>query len=177
MENPFIETALKVFRQYQDLGTKTIERLNDEQLHWEPSPGANSIAVNIQHLAGNMRSRFTEFLTTDGEKPNRNRDAEFDEHADLTKDALLMMWNNGWNILYSALEGLTDKDLQRNVLIRGERYTVLGAVQRQVAHYAYHVGQIIYLGKVLLGDQWESLSIPRGESDAFNRNMQERFKS
>jgi hypothetical protein len=176
MKNPFIETALKVFRQYQDLGTKTIERLDDDQLHWEPSPGANSVAVNIQHLAGNMRSRFTDFLTTDGEKPNRHRDTEFDEHADLTKEALLTMWHNGWNILFNALEGISDNDLQREVSIRGERYTVLGAIQRQIAHYAYHVGQIVYLGKVLLGDKWESLSIPRGESDTFNNAMKERFK-
>ena len=171
MENPFLTNALKIFRQYQDLGTKAIDRLNDEQLHWEPSPGANSIAVNVQHLAGNMRSRFTDFLIADGEKPDRHRDAEFEENAELTKDALMTMWNNGWAILYHALEQLTDGDLQREVLIRGEKHTVLGAVQRQIAHYAYHVGQIVYLGKVLLGEKWESLSIPRGQSDAFNQSM------
>lgn len=172
MESTVLTNALKIFQQYRELGTKAILRLNDDQLHWEPSPGANSIAVTVQHLAGNMRSRFTDFLTTDGEKPDRHRDGEFEENADLTKDALLAMWNNGWEILYTALEHLTDDDLQRVVLIRGEKHTVLEAVQRQIAHYAYHVGQIVYLGKVLLGENWESLSIPRGGSDAFNRSMQ-----
>jgi len=174
MANGFLTNALKIFRQYQELGTKTIQSLDDEQLHWEPSDGANSIAVIVQHLSGNMRSRFTDFLTTDGEKPTRNRDAEFEPNADLTKVALVAMWNNGWQIVYDALQPLSENDLTCDVTIRGEEHTVLEAVQRQVAHYAYHVGQIVYLGKVLLGENWESLSIPRGGSDAFNRDMQKR---
>ena len=172
MANDFLTNALKIFRQYQDLGTKTMQRLNDDQLHWEPSEGANSIAIIVQHMSGNMRSRFTDFLTSDGEKPTRNRDAEFEPNAELTKDALVGMWNDGWQNVYVALQPLTENDLNRAVTIRGEKHSVLEAVQRQIAHYAYHVGQIVYLGKVLLGENWESLSIPRGGSDAFNRGMQ-----
>jgi hypothetical protein len=153
-----------------------LERMTDEQLHWEPAAGSNSAAVIVKHLSGNMRSRFTDFLTADGEKPNRNRDSEFEDDATLSKDEILAMWQAGWNVLYKALQPLSDADLQRSVFIRGEEHTALGAVQRQIAHYALHVGQLIYISKMIAGDKWESLSIPRGKSNEFNAQMSQKTK-
>jgi hypothetical protein len=171
MTEQVITNAVKIFKQYQRLGEKALERMTDEQLHWIPAPGSNSAAIIVKHLAGNMRSRFTDFLTTDGEKPDRNRDSEFEDDPAMSKEEILALWHSGWNILYKALEALTDADLQRIILIRGEEYTVLGAVQRQLAHYGSHIGQLIYISKLFAGENWESLSIPRGKSNEFNARM------
>ena len=142
----------------------------DEQLFASLDAEANSIAIIVKHLAGNMRSRFTDFLTSDGEKPDRNRDSEFEEAAS-TRDELMRQWENGWAIVFGALEPLTDEDMDRTVTIRGEAHSVMQAIHRQVAHYAYHVGQIVLLAKHAAGPRWESLSVPRGKSEEFNRRV------
>lgn len=133
-------------------------------------PQSNSIAMIVKHLAGNMRSRWTDFLTSDGEKPNRNRDSEFVDPP-ATRADLLAMWDSGWKCLFSALESLTDSDLSRTVLIRTEPHSVLQAINRQIAHYSYHVGQIVFLARHFAGGPWTSLTIPRGRSSSFNDSV------
>jgi hypothetical protein len=160
MKSGFIKSALRQFSLYRSLGEKTIARLSDAQLHHSPGENDNSIAVIMRHLHGNMLSRWTDFLTTDGEKPSRDRDAEFESDNE-PKEKLLSRWNEGWHCLFDALEPLTDEDLQRTVTIRSEEMTAMEAIHRQIAHYAYHVGQIVYLGKMQVGDSWQSLSIPK----------------
>lgn len=146
-------------------------QLTDEELQVALDPESNCIAIIVKHMAGNMRSRWTDFLTSDGEKPNRNRDGEFDEPP-ATRAELMAMWETGWNCLFSALEPLTDADLGRTITIRGETHSVMQAINRQVAHYASHCGQIIFLAKHLRGSDWKSLSIPRKQSAEFNRHVQ-----
>lgn len=149
------------------MGAKTIARLSTEQLHWEPQGEPNSIAVIVKHLHGNILSRWTDFLTTDGEKPNRQRDAEF-ESDQASREDILRQWEEAWQCLEASLGSLTDADLEKTVYIRNEAHTVIDAINRQLAHVAYHVGQMVYAGKMLLQDKWESLSIPKGQSAAFN---------
>jgi hypothetical protein len=163
----FLSLAIDRFKQQQDLGSKTLEQLSgDDDVHWSPDPESNSIAVIVQHLYGNMISRFTGFLTTDGEKPDRNRDREFIEQR-LTLNELKAKWNDGWNCVYGAIQPLTEKDLDQEVFIRGESHTVMEAIMRQLAHYSYHVGQIVYVGKQIKGSNWKSLSIPKGKSEEY----------
>ena len=164
----YLQDTLAVLRQYKTMAEQAMDQVTDEQLHAALDPEMNSIAVIIQHMAGNMRSRWTDFLTTDGEKPDRNRDAEF-EASPATRAELLALWDQGWRICFSAIESLTDSDLAREVFIRGERHSVLQAINRQLAHYAAHIGQIVFLAKHLSHANWQSLSIPRGQSAAFNR--------
>jgi hypothetical protein len=171
MNTGFMESALRQFEYYKMLGEKTFEQLNDEQLFWRNGDETNSIAIIIKHLWGNMLSRWTDFLTTDGEKEWRDRDAEFDVEVQSRKD-LLEKWEEGWSCLFAALHPLTDSDLQTIVYIRNQGHTVLEAINRQLAHYPYHVGQIVCIGKMLSGDNWQSLSILRGQSETFN---QEKF--
>ena len=161
-------TALrKQFTYYRHFGRRTLDQLTDEQLFQDDAARSNSVAVIVKHLHGNMRSRWTDFRTTDGEKPWRNREDEFvDDFPD--RAALEAVWAEGWATLEAALEGLTDADLEEVVYIRNEGHTVFEALARQLAHYAYHVGQIVLLGKQLRGAEWTSLSIPRGESERFN---------
>lgn len=142
-------------------------QVTDEQLRLTLDPESNSIAIIVKHLAGNMRSRWLDFLTSDGEKPDRNRESEF-EAPPATRAELMQLWETGWNYVFSALEPLTDADLVRTVHIRTEPYTVIEAVHRQIAHYAYHVGQIVFLAKHFRSSNWKSLSIPRGRSAEFN---------
>ena len=164
----FLENSIKLFRSYQSLGEKAMAQLTVEEVLRKPNEESNSIALIVHHLSGNMQSRFTDFMTTDGEKPWRNREKEFDEaYAD--KAAMMTAWENGWQCLYAALEPLRESDLTTIVYIRHEGQTVLEAIQRQLAHYASHIGQIIYQAKVIKGSQFQSLSIPRGGSDAFNK--------
>lgn len=160
----FLESAHDEFRRYKRLGEKAIEQVRDDAgLRWSPDPESNSIAIVVKHIAGNMISRWTDFLTTDGEKPTRNRDFEFVD--DLSSRAeLLDVWERGWKCLFEALAPLTEADLQRTVYIRGEAHTVLQAINRQIGHYAYHVGQIVWIAKHLQSGSWNSLSIPRGKS-------------
>ncbi|HTP87486.1 MAG TPA: DUF1572 domain-containing protein [Bryobacteraceae bacterium] len=166
----YLADSLAVLRQYKKMAERAIEQVSDEQLFALLDGEANSIALIVKHMAGNMRSRWTDFLTTDGEKPDRNRDSEFVDPP-ATREALLAVWEDGWRRVFTALEPLTDADLTRTVAIRGEAHSVMQAINRQIAHYASHVGQIVLLAKHFQGAQWKSLSIPKGMSEAFNRKM------
>ncbi len=162
--------SLAIFRHYKKLGERAIDQLSDEQLFAVLDPEMNSIAQIVKHMAGNMRSRWTDFLNSDGEKPDRMRDSEFVEPPP-TREAVLAMWNEGWGLVFGALEPLNDADLGRTVYIRGEAHSVTQAIHRQIAHYAYHVGQIVLLAKHLSGASWKSLSIPRNRSADFNAKV------
>jgi hypothetical protein len=156
----YLKDALALFRFYKKMGEGAIEQVTGEQLFAVLDPEMNSIAVIVKHMAGNMRSRWTDFLTTDGEKPDRNRDSEFEDPPE-DRQALMALWEKGWAQVFSALEPLTDADLGRTVTIRGEAHSVMQAIHRQIAHYACHCGQIVLLAKHFQSDQWISLSIPR----------------
>ena len=165
-QKDFITLAIQRFEQLRDLGAKTLEQINEEQAHWSPDAESNSIAVIVQHIHGNALSRFTEFLTSDGEKPTRHRDEEFiEQHISLAR--LEQLWEEGWDCVFAAIRPLDNSDLDREVFIRNESHTVMEAIIRQISHYAYHVGQIVYLGKQLKGSDWKTLSIPRGRSNDF----------
>ena len=166
----YIADSLAVFRQYKRLAERAMEQIADEQLFAVLDPEANSIAIVVKHMAGNMRSRWTDFLTTDGEKPNRNRDSEFIDPP-ATRQALLAEWEDGWNRVFTAIEPLTDADLSRTVTIRGEAHSVMQAINRQLAHYPHHVGQIVLLAKHFACEHWQSLSVPRNKSAEFNRKV------
>ena len=168
--NSYLEDSLAVFRYYKKLAEGAMAQVTDEQLLAVLDSEINSIAVIVKHMAGNMRSRWTEFLTSDGEKPNRDRDAEFIEPP-ATREALLAMWDNGWQCLFQALEPLSEQHLSQTVAIRGEAHSVMQAINRQIAHYAYHCGQIVLLAKHFHHRGWKSLSIPRGQSGGFNRRV------
>lgn len=160
MANNFLQNAISVFLNYKKMGEKTIEQLNDNELYYQPNEESNSIAIIMQHLWGNMKSRWTDFLTTDGEKPWRERDAEF-ENGNLTKQKLLEKWDEGWACLLNALDSLQPEDLEKTITIRGEAHTVIAAIHRQIAHYAYHIGQMVYIAKIVKNTDWQTLSIPR----------------
>lgn len=166
----YLEDSLEIFRHYKKLADRAMVQVSDDQLFATLDPEANSIAIVVKHMAGNMRSRFTDFLTTDGEKPTRNRDSEFVDPAP-TRAALLQDWEGGWSCVFSALEPLTDDDLDRTITIRGEAHSVMQAINRQVAHYSNHVGQILLLAKHFAGGHWQSLSVPRNQSAEFNRRV------
>lgn len=166
----YIENALKNFRALKDLADKAVKQVDDEEFFRAPDAESNSIALIMKHLAGNMRSRWTDFLTTDGEKPDRRRDSEFVlETTD--RAAMLERWEAGWRALFGALEALAPADLMRTVTIRHEPHTVVEAINRQLTHYGAHVGQIIFLAKLFKSADWQTLSIPRQKSDAFNEEM------
>lgn len=169
----FLTTSKKQFEYYKLLGEKAIAQLEEEQLWQQTNEDSNSIAMIINHLVGNMLSRWTDFLTTDGEKPWRNRDAEFETFKP-TKSEVMARWESGWNCLFQALNQLEDSDLNRIIYIRNEGHTVQEAIIRQIAHYSYHVGQIVFAAKQLKNSTWNSLSIPRNASAAFNS---EKFSS
>lgn len=171
LSTSYIADSLSLFRYYKKLGEGAIEQVSDEQLFAALDPEMNSIAIIAKHIAGNMRSRWTDFLTSDGEKPERNRDTEF-EHPPSDRTELLELWNDGWGRVFAALEPLSDPDLERTVTIRGEPHSVMQAINRQVAHYSYHVGQIVFLAKHLTSNGWKSLSVPRNKSADFNRKVQ-----
>lgn len=171
MNTGYLESAIRQFEYYKMLGEKTFEQLTDEQLFWRNGDETNSVAIIIKHLWGNMMSRWTDFLTTDGEKEWRHRDAEFEmEVQDRTE--LIKKWEEGWECLFVALRPLSDEDLQTIVYIRNQGHTILEAINRQLCHYPYHVGQIVCIGKMLKADDWKSLSILRGQSETYN---QEKF--
>ncbi len=170
MDNNYLESAKKQFEYYKQLGDKTFAQLSEEQLFWQYNPESNSIAMIINHLNGNMRSRWTDFLNSDGEKEWRNRDREF-EQLITTKAALLAKWNEGWACLFDGINALTTADLTKTVFIRNQAHSVTEAINRQLAHYPYHVGQIVFLGKMCADQNWQSLSIPRGDSDKYNADM------
>jgi hypothetical protein len=170
----FLEDALAVFRKYKQLGEDAMAQLGDEDFFTLIDAEANSVAIIVKHLAGNMRSRWSDFLTTDGEKPDRNRDAEFRLEAETTRAEVLGWWEEGWRYVFEAVEPLEASDLMRTVTIRGEPHTVVKAINRQLTHYAYHVGQIVLLAKHFKAENWRSLSIAPGDSEAFNQSMRER---
>jgi hypothetical protein len=160
------EESLISFRSYKKMGEAAMAQVSDEQLFATLDPESNSIAIIVKHLAGNMRSRWTDFLSSDGEKPDRDRDSEFMD-APATRDDLMGLWEAGWSSVFTALEPLSDQDLGRTITIRGEPHSVMQAINRQVGHYAAHVGQIVLLAKHFQQSQWRSLSIPRGKSAEF----------
>jgi len=166
----YLEDSISIFRYYKRLADEAVAQLSDEQLYESIDPEMNSIAVIIKHMSGNMRSRWSDFLTMDGEKPWRNRDTEF-EQPPPTREALLDLWEEGWQTLFSALEPLTESDLGRTVTIRGEPHSVMQTINRQLAHYPYHCGQIIFWAKHLRADNWRSLSVPRHQSQEFNQKV------
>jgi hypothetical protein len=167
MDNDYLESIKKQFQYYKMLGDKTFAQLSEEAFFWQFNEDSNSIAIIVNHLSGNMLSRFTDFLTSDGEKEWRNRDAEFEVSA-TTKQEVLIQWEKGWNCFLHALTALTEEDLGKIVYIRNQGHTVTEALNRQLAHYPYHIGQIVMLGKMLAQQPWESLSIPKGGSKTFN---------
>ena len=166
----YLEDSLGLFRHYKKLADSAMAQVTDEHLFTILDDEMNSIAIIIKHMAGNMRSRFTDFLTSDGEKPNRDRDREFIDPPQ-TRAAVLEVWESGWICLFEALEPLTSTDIERAITIRGEAHSVMQAINRQIAHYAYHCGQIVFLAKHLQHNHWESLSVPRGMSAEFNRRV------
>ncbi len=166
----YLDSAIKRLSYYKELGDKTFDQLDENDFHYTTDEDNNSIALIIQHMAGNMLSRWTDFLTTDGEKDWRNRDTEFEEQH-LTKAALLAYWQKGWDCCLDALNALTEDDLLKTIYIRTEALPVVDAINRQLAHYPYHVGQIIYIAKAIKKDGWQNLSIPKGNSSQFNRQM------
>ncbi len=172
----YIEDSLAVFRYYKKLAERAMEQVTDAQLFALLDDEANSIAIIVKHMTGNMRSRWTDFLTTDGEKPNRNRDSEFVDPPP-TREALLREWEHGWGCVFAAIETLTDADLCRTITIRGEAHSVMQAINRQLAHYPHHVGQIVLLAKHFAGPRWQSISVPRNQSAEFNRKVAAREAS
>ncbi len=167
MEDNFLESVKKQFAYYKLLGEKTFEQLEDEKLFWQYNSESNSIAIIVKHLSGNMLSRWTDFLISDGEKEWRHRDAEF-ENDIASRDLLLKTWNAGWDCLFNTLNGLKSSDLDTIIYIRNQGHTVMEAINRQLAHYPYHVGQIVFIGKMVADANWKSLSIPKGNSQNFN---------
>jgi hypothetical protein len=165
----YLEEARRQFRGYKRLGEGALTQLNDEEFFVTLDSESNSVAIIVKHMAGNMRSRFTDFLTTDGEKPDRYRDQEFELSSETTRAEVTRWWESGWSCVFSAIDALQPEDVQHAVTIRGEPHTVLQAINRQLAHYAYHVGQIVFLAKHLRSKDWKSLSIPRGQSEEFKR--------
>lgn len=170
VQNHF-EDAISSFKSYKNLADKAIAQMKDEEFFVSLDEESNSVAVIMKHIAGNMFSRWTDFLTSDGEKPNRNRDMEFVIDANTTKEDVLDHWERGWACVFAAIEPLTPEDFEKTVTIRGEPHTVVQAINRQVTHYAYHIGQIVFLAKHFRSTQWNSLSIPRNKSAEFNATM------
>ncbi|WEA00199.1 DUF1572 family protein [Mucilaginibacter sp. SJ] len=167
MENDYLTSVKKQFAYYKSLGEKTFEQLTDEQLYWQYNPESNSVAMIVNHMAGNMISRWTDIFTTDGEKPTRNREAEFTPSTP-ARQTITETWEQGWQCLFDTLDKLTAEDLDKIIYIRNQGHTVMEAINRQLAHYPYHVGQIVFLGKMLCNENWHSLSIPRGQSENYN---------
>jgi hypothetical protein len=166
----YLEDSIALFRYYKALTEGAIAQLRDEDLLTVLDGEMNSIAIIVKHISGNMQSRWTDFLTSDGEKPDRDRDSEF-EDAPATREALMTAWQRGWQRLFAAIEPLREADLNRTVTIRGEAHSVMQAINRQVAHYSYHCGQIVFLAKHFQHDDWKALSVPRKRSAEFNRRV------
>jgi hypothetical protein len=166
----YIKDSTSLFRYYKKLGENAIAQCPDSGLVAQIDPESNSIGVIVKHFSGNMRSRWTEFLTSDGEKPNRNRDAEF-EDPPKNRAEILDLWDGGWKCVFTALEALSDADLTKTVTIRGEEHSVMQAINRQVAHYSYHIGQIVFLAKHFAGANWKPITVPKSKSQEFNADV------
>lgn len=169
-EANFLKNAIQQFRDYKLLAEKTFEQLKDDEFHYQPNEATNSVAINITHLHGNMLSRWTNFLTEDGEKEWRKRDDEFETYS-YSGERLLELWEEGWQAVFTAVESLQAADLEKIIYIRSQPLSVIDAIHRQLTHYAYHVGQIVMLGKCIKGNEWQSLSIAKGQSLQFNIDM------
>ncbi|MCY7360865.1 MAG: DUF1572 domain-containing protein [Ignavibacteria bacterium] len=167
----YLENCIKEFKGLKTLGEKSFAQIKDEDFFWSPDEESNSIAIIVRHLSGNMISRWTDFLTTDGEKEYRKRDEEFERLFYTDKDDVIARWEKGWKCFLDTLESLNENDLMKDVYIRKEKHTVIAAINRQLAHYAYHVGQIVFISKHLESSNWKSLSIPRGKSNDFNKTI------
>jgi beta-glucosidase-like glycosyl hydrolase len=166
----YLSDSLSLFRYYKKLGERAMAQVPDDQLFYSQDVDCNSIAIIVKHLAGNMLSRWTDLLTSDGEKPNRNRDTEF-ENPPKDREELMRAWEQGWTCLLNALESLKDSDLNQRIFIRGEAHSVMQAINRQLCHYAYHVGQIVFAAKQRRTGDWNSLTVPRGKSADYNRRV------
>lgn len=176
MESSFLSSSIKQFEYYKSLGDKTFEQLNFVEIQKEFVKESNSISIIVKHMAGNMLSRWTNFMTEDGEKPWRHRDQEFVESY-ASKQEVIKAWENGWDCVFNALKPLTNDDLEKIIYIRNQGHTVTEAINRQLCHYAYHIGQIVFLGKLIKENQWKSLSIPKGKSEDFNAKKFSKEKS
>lgn len=167
--NSYLESIKKQFEYYKMLGDKTFEQIPEDKLFWKPNIESNNIAMLVKHISGNMFSRWTDFLTTDGEKDWRNRDAEFNNDIK-TKTDLLILWNKGWDCLFNTISSLTNQDLEKEIYIRNMGHSVVEAINRQLAHYPYHIGQIVFLGKLIQQKSWKTLSIAKGNSKTYNKD-------
>jgi hypothetical protein len=176
MDSPFLTSAKKLFLYYKGLGEKAIAQLDDNQINFKANEASNSVALIVHHITGNMLSRFTDFLTTDGEKPWRNRESEF-EVGYKDKAEMMVAWEKGWKLLFDTIDSLKEEDLTKIIYIRNEGQSVQDALMRQLAHYPHHVGQILYIAKILKGNDWKSLSIPKGGSTGYNEKKFEEEKS
>ena len=165
----YLETVIRRVKYYKELGESTFSQVEEKDLHFQPGAESNSIAVIVQHMTGNMLSRWTDFLTEDGEKEWRQRDEEFEVHH-YSKQQVIDLWNKGWDCFLDALSALNEDDLLKTVFIRKEPLTVVDAINRQLAHYPYHIGQIIFIGKMIRNENWKNLSIPRGNSQRYNQS-------
>jgi hypothetical protein len=172
----YLEEARRQFRGHKRMGEGAMAQLRDEDFFVTLDPESNSVAILVKHLAGNMRSRFTDFLTSDGEKPDRFRDREFEITATTARADVMKWWEAGWACVFGAIDALTPEDVMRTVTIRGEPHTVLQAINRQIAHYAQHIGQIVFLAKHLRSSEWKTLTIPRGKSEEFKKVAPKPFK-
>lgn len=166
LANEFLVQTIAIFHSSKSLADRTFAQLSFEELTWSPNEESNSIAIIVKHMSGNMISRWTDFLTTDGEKPWRNRDTEFDANY-MNKEELLQSWEKGWSVLFDTLEYLDGGDLLKTITIRGENHSVIQAIHRQISHYSTHIGQIVYIGKQIKNNNWQTLSIPRGNSQQY----------
>ena len=173
----YLEDALQTFRDQKKLAERAFAQISDADFFRTIDPESNSIAVNIKHMAGNMLSRWTDFLTTDGEKPDRQRDMEFVMLPETTREDMLAFWEKGWRCVFDAIEPLKPDDLMRTVTIRGQDHTVMQAINRQIAHYSYHAGQIVYLAKHFKSNDWQTLSVPKNKSAEFNAYLEEKMKA
>lgn len=167
MQTNYLNSVKKQFEYYKSVGEKTFDQLEDKDFFWQYNEASNSIAITVNHLWGNMKSRWTDFLTSDGEKKWRDRDLEF-ESVIATKGELLQKWNDGWHCLFEALDAINDDNFDTTIYIRNQEHSITDAINRQLAHYSYHVGQIVYIGKMIKADNWVSLTIPKGKSTEFN---------
>lgn len=175
-ENQYLKDIVGQFRKLKDLAEKAFVQVSDDDFYRATSDISNSIGIIVKHMAGNMRSRWRDFLNADGEKPDRNRDSEFVIETGESRGILMEKWEEGWGLLFEALRALESDDLDRTVYIRGEPHKVMEAIHRQLTHYAYHVGQIVYLARHFAGEKWRTLSVPREKSEAFNEMMRHRWK-